>query len=530
MPVLEPHMTDPAIDALAAPSESGACLLWPEAPAWTDLIADNRRQRAQWGATLLGRPIETWFPASRAMPVIAVGHQPAFFHPGVWAKNVAASELAVRLGGRAVLFAVDGDAPGSFGLRWPEPRGDFVEEQKANAPDWRVGLAYEQTHAGTAEAWQDVFTRAASAACRWQGDGLLKRFADAFTRLVARDAVVVDRWVEGMKALDAALGVRSPETVRIGHAYSNARHPLHAAAMAMVAHLLESAEAFARCYNDALAAYRSQRGIAGHQHPIPDLMIDGDRVELPFWVFRGMAPRQRLTIEPTGRDGIALYADSEFVGSVAPGAMRASPAEDLAAALGSWAIRPRALAQTMFIRMMACDLFIHGIGGAKYDQITDELIRRYWAIEPPRFTCASATLRLPIRQFDVRESDLERLRHRRRDVRFNPQRYLTNDETTPDVRRLLDERRQAIGASERLRETAPQDRAARAEAFRHIRALNAQVLAAANGKAARIAEQVREVEARLAHNAVAADREWFVGLHPEAALAALRDRVRASLP
>ena len=30
------------------------------------------------------------------------------------------------------------------------------------------------------------------------------------------------------------------------------------------------------------------------------------------------------------------------------------------------------------------DLFIHGIGGAKYDELTDEIIRRFFGIEPPR--------------------------------------------------------------------------------------------------------------------------------------------------
>ena len=51
---------------------------------------------------------------------------------------------------------------------------------------------------------------------------------------------------------------------------------------------------------------------------------------------------------------------------------------------------------TMYLRFYLSDLFIHGIGGAKYDELTDEIIRRFFGIEPPRYLTATATIRLPI--------------------------------------------------------------------------------------------------------------------------------------
>ena len=40
-------------------------------------------------------------------------------------------------------------------------------------------------------------------------------------------------------------------------------------------------------------------------------------------------------------------------------------------------LRTRALTTTMFSRFLLGDLFIHGIGGAKYDELGDEIARRY---------------------------------------------------------------------------------------------------------------------------------------------------------
>jgi len=54
-------------------------------------------------------------------------------------------------------------------------------------------------------------------------------------------------------------------------------------------------------------------------------------------------------------------------------------------ATGPIAIRPRALVTTMFCRMVLSDIFIHGIGGAKYDQLTDSIAGQFFGAAPPEF-------------------------------------------------------------------------------------------------------------------------------------------------
>ena len=66
-------------------------------------------------------------------------------------------------------------------------------------------------------------------------------------------------------------------------------------------------------------------------------------------------------------------------------------------------LRPRALTLTLFARLCLGDFFIHGIGGGKYDEVTDAIIRDYFGIEPPAYQVLSATLHLPLPAFPSTE-------------------------------------------------------------------------------------------------------------------------------
>src|SRR5262249_12888486 len=86
--------------------------------------------------------------------------------------------------------------------------------------------------------------------------------------------------------------------------------------------------------------------------------------------------------------------------------------------------RSRALTTTLYARLFLADLFMHGIGGGKYDELTAELIRRFHGCEPPAFVVLSATLWLPLPGTPARPDDCRRLARELRDVHYNPQRHL----------------------------------------------------------------------------------------------------------
>ena len=53
---------------------------------------------------------------------------------------------------------------------------------------------------------------------------------------------------------------------------------------------------------------------------------------------------------------------------------------------------------TLFARLLLADMFIHGLGGGKYDELTDSLMRDFYGIEPPSFLVLTGTLRLPFQK------------------------------------------------------------------------------------------------------------------------------------
>ena len=95
----------------------------------------------------------------------------------------------------------------------------------------------------------------------------------------------------------------------------------------------------------------------------------------------------------------------------------------------------------MFARLFLSDLFIHGIGGAKYDQLTDAIVQRFFGIETPEFIVATYTAMLPVRRLSVDEDGIRRTSQQLRELTFHPELYV--DETDATLS-LIEEKRRWI--------------------------------------------------------------------------------------
>lgn len=517
---------DTDIDKLTAPGEDGATLVWPDARSLPGMVAENRRTRQAYDFPWLGRSTrERLANLADRPPVIMTGHQPEFLHPGVWAKNVVAVRLAKLLGGEAEFLIVDNDAPHEIAIRWPDFRpGRCRERRHAGLPP--DGRSYEQLPTSSRESWRDFFAAIPEAVRSFSGS-VLEHFERGFLGVPAstdEDHLnYVEQWVAGVAAIDSAVGVASPAFVPVGRLFSGEAPAAAVPPADFIAHLMQNADAFAAAYNGALEDYRRRRGIRGTHHPIPDLLADGDRIELPFWMWFGPGRRRRLFVSRPGPDSIGLWADRQWLCKVVAGELRARPAPVLAEALAAWHVRPRALTLTMYARLLACDLFIHGVGGAKYDQITDDIIRRFFGVRPPSYACVSATLRLPLERRGVSDETLRARQWDLRDIRYNPQRHIHETDWSAESRSLFAERQRAIDDGRRLRLEEPSSRAARRNAFERIHAANRALLESHPSVVERNRRGVEETRRRLECDRIAARRDWFVGLYPASRLRELCD-------
>src|SRR5262249_45745914 len=142
-------------------------------------------------------------------------------------------------------------------------------------------------------------------------------------------------------------------------------------------HLLAHLPRFHAVYNDCVHDYRRQYGLRSRNHPVPDLAVEGDWLEVPLWAWRrGQHQRGRLLVrQHDQRLDLRVGAETGPALPLEPaGIVRAW--QELEPR--GFKVRSRALTNTLFARMFVADLFIHGIGGGKYDELTDAIARRFY--------------------------------------------------------------------------------------------------------------------------------------------------------
>lgn len=440
-----------------APQEDGAALVDPEPGQVAELLAENRRLLAEDTCEIGGVRLPELAAAARqelvAMaerytaaylgasplapssataqplperPLLVSGHQPELFHAGVWWKNFLLSSLAERHGAAAVNLIVDSDLARQTTLAVPERRGESIVVGAVPLDGPAPAIPHEQRSiVDPATFW--AFPARACA----QLDTVSPRDDGRSPRLVERV------WEQAR-----AITSRSGDALPLGLVLAQARHSVERevglrtlelplsqlcrgdAFRRLVIHLLRELPSLWGVYNDSLAAYRVANRIRSAAHPVPNLTQREEWLEAPLHVWTKHNPVRRRCFVRRIKRGFEL-SDLRGVQLVLelPGD---GPPEG---ALGQLAdaesrgikLRPRALVTTLFARLLLSDLFIHGIGGAKYDELTDEIIRRWLGREPPRYLTASATFRLPLDFAPVSREDVLHAARRLRDLRYRPE-------------------------------------------------------------------------------------------------------------
>jgi len=196
-------------------------------------------------------------------------------------------------------------------------------------------------------------------------------------------------------------------------------------------HLLTHADRLRDDYNSALAAYRAAHRLRSAAQPLPDLIKEDDWIETPLWIWTPADPMRRPLFARSTTAGIELSDRGTWQGALPTGSKR--EIELALRQLDDWEqqgikLRTRALITTLYARLLLADTFIHGIGGAKYDQVTDDLCSRFFGCLPPEFITISGTLRLPIEHTSISPTLPRELRRSLRELRFHPEAQLNSDE------------------------------------------------------------------------------------------------------
>lgn len=514
---------------LRAPANDGGLLVDPPWEQARELAGANARRLSSWEYDVQGRSAARLRQQARRevlaaareflrrhglldvpavdspdAPLIVTGHQPELFHAGVWVKNFAAAQIARESGGIALNLIVDNDIPKDSAIRVPTLADGGVRAVPVEFDEWQGEVPYEDWNV------RDE-TRFASFA---------DRVHTVLGGLIA-EPLIDDFWPRVIR--------RGEETDRIGLRFSLARREVEAAwgtrnleiplsqvcqtdsFLWFASHLIAQLPRYRQLHNECLTEYRAAHRIRSRHHPVADLAAQDDWLEAPFWVWRAAQPRRRallarrrgkqVDLRIAGETGVLatlpLPVDGEACCSV-------ERLRDLEAS--SVRLRTRALTTTMFARTFLGDLFIHGIGGAKYDELGDRISQRFFDFEPPGFLALSLTLRLGLPAQPATPRDLAALERKLRDLTFNPDRHLV--EPYPDeLRKFISAKHAAIAGPI----TTRRERIARSTTIRRLNELMQPWIGEIRSECVLRRQALR---AGLRSNRTAASREFASVLHP----------------
>lgn len=472
----------PAAQRFHAPSRDGEILAVPGFDAIPQLIGKNRclldcskividgiplkelRFQARYEALTQCETPETDVLGRASAPMIVTGHQPELSHPGVWVKNFALHGLARKVGATPLNLIVDNDTLKTASLHLPAFRENdpsTVHRESVAFDLLSAETSYEDRPVMNEELFHTFPERAAKLYYNWGYQPLLPQvwqndqsLDEAF---IATRRRCEQKW--GCQNRELRVSQLS-ETQAFGH---------------FAKQILNDLPRFQQVYNAAIQSYRRLNRIRSESHPAPELAPD----EAPFWVRTGTGHRTRATSS-------------------------SNPSS----------LRPRALTLTLFARLCLGDFFIHGIGGGKYDEVTDRIIRDYFGIEPPAYQVLSATLHLPLPTFPATDEDLRRANRFVRSLHWNPQLQLLPAYAADPVALQLHAEKERLIHSEPPRS----EHQARKRWFRALQTVTNSMRPYVEARIPAAEETERRIRLEVEANRILRRRDYSWVFYPEATL------------
>jgi hypothetical protein len=435
-------------------------LLEPAAADRTGLIEATERHARHLGTAAL----------AAKQPIMATGHQPWLWHPGILAKDLALAAAAPARHAQAMHLVVDHDVQPALTLEVPRETGSKLELQRI-----RLGPQQQAVPTGfhppiDADA---ALTRLAEANQAHQLDRLIEAWTDLppCRTLAEQLAVVLDRLKRPIVGPQAVLMVSDL--------------PQLPAWQALIEQMRIAPRPCALAYNRAIAANPT----AG----VPALAVTSDWVELPLWACAWGRPRRRVLADVTAEPTLLVTPDGEPI----------DPSET--------SLLPRALSLTAFMRSTLCGFFIHGRGGGVYDRATEAWWHDWQGTALAPAAVVSADARLPFNAPTADRRELAGARWQAHHAPHNVDRWLGLDgPLAREKQRLLQQMAQA------------RDRAGRRMTFRAIHRLNRELVRRHPEVVDQTRQRVASARQGLANRRVAEKRDWCFALYRLSEFEAIR--------
>ena len=471
---------------------------------------DVRREAVKLARSYTSVLLQTEIPEVEPHSCVVSGHQPELFHVGVWAKNFTLAGVARRCQATPINLVIDSDTLNSTSIRIPVGTRERLRIDRVLFDTHRPAIPWEEAKVLD----QDLF--------RGFGDTV----SHQLRKLWGFDPLIGAAWNAAVKRSSLSTRLCDSLTAMRAHVerswgLGNLELPMSQLCetepfLWFVAHLLSRLPELHQTYNEAVAGYRHEYRLRNRMQPVPDLERQDEWFEAPFWIWkRGDTQRGRLFARQIG-SVCELRNQSEVIARIPvseKGSLKGAVKQLSEFPARGLRLRTRALTTTLFTRLFLADLFVHGIGGARYDAMTDRICERFFGIRAPSFLTVSATLYLPLGDpFSATESQLRDINHKIRDLTYNPDRHLKN---VPETAALIAEKNNILASAKALRQS--NELRGRLTSNQHRRLTEIRLtLQKQTDAVRRDYESTRsEVAAQLSANALVTNREYAFALYPE---------------
>jgi hypothetical protein len=424
----------PASDTLGALRQRAQERLIVDARRWLNGLCQSEEQSL---------PLDLLSGHTPRPMILMTGHQPVIFHPGLAAKYVVAQSFASEHQAAAIALIIDTDEGDAGEFQYPSLSANsasassgsaFSSASNANKAVRSASIAvnsglYLSSQLRPASERQAIFATAASnlRACGCDEAAIrAEKVFQAYLSLKTTSTITANTLVRrsqgiGSQMLEIPLSAvcNLPEVLQFfGSIFSKAID-------------------FHQCYNASLDRFRSEHNIRNEANPFPNLKRAGDQFELPFWIVNPAAGTREIVSLTTNSSENSSERWLCAAGKRLTEMHRGLEMESLTGLMfQGLRLVPRGALITAMLRLLFSDVFIHGTGGGRYDEFTNQLVQDWWN-EHPSPVAVVTTSQYLFEEQRTRLEKLQALNTQLRDLQFNPQRYFGQGVFSPDDEQQL---------------------------------------------------------------------------------------------
>jgi len=355
-------------------------------------------------------------PDKKNFFVIGTRHQPIFYYPGILIKNYLLNKITSGRKYLGLNFIVDTDIA--------EINFSVVNYDGKNYN--RIWMKLENTEKFPycyfypfLKSINDLFEKVENNILTIKNEKILRAFLEFkknFIDLYSKTSNFVDTVISLQTKFEQRIGIKFIRNIKVSDICNSI------AFYKFLMYIVENIEEFSGYYNESICEIFKK-----NYYPIKLLIRERNFFQLPFW-YISKNKRNNVFVQKE-RNIIRFCVIDKNERRILCEIDKDSISEEriLFDLKSKYKFFPKALSLTLLFRIFICDLFIHGMGGAVYDRILNNFIKKFFkTFQIPLFYVTTCDIPLPILDINVEKVFLDYSYRIKllKDIDVHPIRYL----------------------------------------------------------------------------------------------------------